>query len=423
MRALSVAEEQTEAGSKKPFWNILAVFAVSALFHVGVVLFVHLSSNGQPLYPDARRYEQQSMLMTFAWRYEYAHSPDQIAGSSFWGYSAAMALCRLLTGGGWLAAKTALSLFASTGALAAHGLATLSGCGRRRATAVGLIVGTSPSLLLWDAWGLKDGLITTLLLWCLFLLLRARFTLACLTALAGIQLCSYLRAAAAIFLATALLTRLRFRRGYLTGLVVTGVAALAFVIPRATTLIGLVSGLEIGAGNYIDFSGGYGSRNLLSNPQYIAHFLFGPFPWAFGPETATPGRWLYLGTTVWIASLVLIPVAVKKAWKDTEGAGRTMVLASAAYTATYLLSFGAEFYRQRSVTECMMMILIVLYVPLSPAAAAARVLMWLSVVAGLAVLQASYLTPTVWSKWLAGGVLCCMLLTALVRTPFTRLRR
>ncbi|MET8780516.1 hypothetical protein [Streptomyces sp. NPDC004589] len=434
MCAASVTRETVEveyrssenSGKNRLSWNAAAIFAVSAVFHVGVVLIVHQYSNGVHLYPDARRYDGQSTLMAFVWHAKGrtdVHGLERIAGSAFWGYPALMALCKVLTGGGWLAAKTVLSLISATGAVAAYALATTSGRGRKRATAVGLIVGTSPSLLLWDAWGLKDGLITSLLLWSLLLIVRTRFTIACLAGLAGIQLCTYLRAAAAVFIAAALIARIRLRRGYLVGLAVTATAVLVFIVPRAGVLFGLVDALEVGKGISFEFSGGYGSRNLLSNPQYISHFLFGPFPWAFGANTATPERWLYIGTVIWIVSLVLAPSAIKKAWGDTAGAGRTMVLASAAYAAVYLLGFGAEFYRQRSAVECMTMILIVLYSPLSPAVAVDRVLKWLAVVAGLAIMQSPYLAPTVWSKWLAFGAMCLMAFVAAVPDGFGLSRR
>lgn len=394
-------------------WDVFALFMLAALLHVGTVVIVHLYSGGQPLFPDARRYDSASTWMAMGWLNGNPPDTDELqrlAGSAFWGYPAVMALAKVVTGGGWLAAKVALSLLAATGAIAAYGLAIASRCGHKRAVMVGLIVGSSPTLLLWDAWGLKDGLITSFVLWSMFLLVRARFTPACLTTLVSIQACLYLRAAAAVFLAVALLTRLRFRRERFVGLFVITMVFAFIVVPRVTTLFGLVDGLEVGQGTSMGFTGGYGSKNLLDHPQYLLNFIFGPYPWAYGPGTAVPERWLYLGTTMWIAFLALAPTALKKAWTDTSGIGRTMILASSAYAVTYLSSFGAEFYRQRSLLECMMIILIVLYLPLSPAAAVSRLLVWLAVVAGLAVTQSSYLTPTAWSKGLA---VCLMGLVAL----------
>jgi hypothetical protein len=167
--------------------------------------------------------------------------------------------------------------------------------------------------------------------------------------------------------------------------------------------------------------GGYGSKNLLDHPQYLAIFLFGPFPWAFGPGTAGPERWLYLGTTIWIACLALAPASLRKAWADTVGTGRAAILASAAYAAAYLDTFGGAFYRQRSLLECMLIILVVLYVPFSPSAAMRRVRMWLGAVAGVAVLQSPDLTPTVWSKGLAVGAMGVGLFLAVRPSPAHRL--
>ncbi|MFK4226653.1 hypothetical protein [Streptomyces sp. NPDC019890] len=343
-------------------------------------------------------------MITAAWRGQSlweTHDISGLVGSAVWGYPAIMALCRLLTGGGWLAAKTVLALLAATGAVAAYGLALTSGRGRKRAAAAGLMVGASPSLLLWDAWGLKDGLVTSIVLWSLLVQTRARFSLACVSTMLSIYACLYLRPAAALFLGVALLARVRFRREYLVGSLVVAGAAASFVLPRLMTLLGLVESLEVHNGTSLGFSGGYGSQNLLNHPQYLVTLLLGPFPWEFGPETAVPERWLYLGTVIWIASLFLGPTALRRAWADTEGVGRAAVLGASAYAAAYIATFGGAFYRQRSLLECMLIILVVLYLPLSPAKAMMRIHVWLAVIAAVAVVHSPHLTPTMWSKWLA----------------------
>ncbi|WP_405603890.1 hypothetical protein OG741_33385 [Streptomyces sp. NBC_01410] len=386
----------------------LAVLAAAAVLHVGVVLVVHSQTNGDALFPDAQGYRSASDMIAAAWRSGSPWEPRNISGmvgSAVWGYPAVMALCRLLTGGGWLAAKTVLALLAATGAVAAYGLALTSGRGRKRAAAAGLMVGASPSLLLWDAWGLKDGLITSIVLWSLLVQTRARFSLACVSTLLSIYACLYLRPAAALFLGVALLARMRFRREYLTGSLVLVGAAAVFILPRLMTLFGLVDSLEVHDGTRLAFGGGYGSQNLLNHPQYLVTLLLGPFPWEFGPETAVPERWLYLGTVIWIASLFLGPTALRRAWADTTGVGRAAVLGASAYAAAYLAAFGGAFYRQRSLLECMLLILVVLYLPLSPAKAMMRIHVWLAAIAAVAVVHSPHLTPTAWSKYLAVCVL------------------
>ncbi|MBT2392546.1 hypothetical protein J7E87_24730 [Streptomyces sp. ISL-1] len=395
---------KSESPRPGSLWGALAVFAAAAVLHVGVVLVVHSQTNGDALFPDAQGYKSASDMIAVAWRNGSpleTRSLSGLVGSAVWGYPAIMALCRLLTGGGWLAAKTVLALFAATGAVAAYGLALMSGRGRKRAAAVGLMVGASPSLLLWDAWGLKDGLITSLVLWSLLVQTRARFSIACVSTLLSIHACLYLRPAAALFLGVALLARVRFRREYLAGsLIVVGAAAL-FILPRLTTLFGLVDSLEVRGGTRLGFTGGYGSENLLNHPQYLVTLLLGPFPWEFGPETAVPERWLYLGTIIWIASLSLAPTALRRAWADTSGVGRAAVLGMSAYAAAYIATFGGAFYRQRSLLECVLIILVVLYLPLSPARAMMRIHVWLAGIAAVAVVHNPHLTPTIWSKWLA----------------------
>ncbi|MFF3323431.1 hypothetical protein [Streptomyces sp. NPDC002889] len=395
----------------------MAVFTVAAVLHVGVVLVVHTQTNGYALFPDAQGYESTSARLAAAWRNEgpfETRNLSGLVGSSVWGYPVIMALGRVMTGGGWLAAKTVLALLAATGAVAAHGLALVSARGRKRALVVGLMVGASPSLLLWDAWGLKDGLIVALVLWALLVQTRARFSIACVSTMLGIYACLYLRPAAALFLALALLTRVRLRREYLAGsLIVVGAAAL-FILPRLMTLLGLVESLEVHDGIRLGFTGGYGSKNVLNHPQYLVALLLGPFPWAFGPETAVPGRWLYIGTVVWIACLALAPTVLRRAWADTHGVGRAAVLGSAAYAAAYIATFGGSFYRQRSLLECVLIILVVLYLPLSPAAAMMRIHVWLAFIAVVAVVHSPYLTPTIWSKLLAVGVIGLAVVLTLV---------
>ncbi|MFF4348674.1 hypothetical protein [Streptomyces sp. NPDC001530] len=386
----------------------LGIAAVAAVFHVATVLVVHVQTRGAAQFPDARGYDEASTQIAAAWAHGESFSMSllsRLSGSEMWGYQTVMALGKIMTGGDWLAAKVVLALMAATGAPAAHRLGVTAGCGNRRAAFAGLIVSVSPNLLLWDAWGLKDGLLTTLVLWTLLLQAKARFWLACAGSLLSIQACLYTRPAAALFLVVALLSRARLSRSHLTGWLIIGAAAAFFLLPRATTLFSLVGSLEVKEGVALDFSAGYGSRNLLRNPEQIFVCLFGPFPWSFGPNTAGPMRWLYLGTTIWIASLALAPAALRKGWADTTKLGRPLILASIAYTSTYIVTFGATFFRQRSLLECMLITLIALYLPLSPAAAMKRIHMWLAVVAGLAVVQSPNLTPTMWSKVLAVCVL------------------
>ncbi|MFC4606817.1 hypothetical protein ACFO9E_03090 [Streptomyces maoxianensis] len=395
---------------------------VAAVLHLCVVLVVHSQTNGYPLFPDARGYDSASNAIAAAWRSGSrleARDLHALAGSAVWGYPAIMALCRVMTGGGWLAAKTVLALFSATGAVAAYGLAIASGRGRKRAAVVGLMVGTSPSLLLWDAWGLKDGLIASLVLWSLLVQTRARFSVACVSTMLSVYVCLYMRPAAALFLAVALLSRVRCSRKYLAGsLIVVGAAAL-FVLPRLMLLLDLVDSLEVQDGTRLGFAGGYGSENLLDHPQYLVTLLLGPFPWEFGPETANPGRWLYLGTIIWIASLVLAPTALRRAWSDTTGVGRAAVVGAAAYTAVYLATFGGAFYRQRSLLECMLIILVVLYLPLAPARAMMRIHVWLALVAGVAVVHSPHLAPTMWGKLLAA----CVIILAVPLTFMCSLRQ
>jgi hypothetical protein len=407
-----------------PIGAMLGVFGVAVVFHLGVVLLVHSGAGDQAQFPDARGYGMKSSAIAELWRNGVWLGPSDLAalsGSALWAYPTIMAFCKVVTGGGWLEAKMLLAVLAATGAPSALGLAVASGRSRKRAVAVGLVVGTSPSLLLWDGWGLKEGLIVGLVLGILLLQTLLRFPLACLATLLGVQTCLYLRPPVALFLGVALLARVRFKPDHLVGLLGLAAAAAVVVLPRGMELFDQVGSLEIKEGTSLAFTAGYGSTSLLSHPEYLGVFLFDPFPWAFGPGTAVPGRWLYLGTAIWIASLALVPATLRRAWADTTGVGRPIILASAAYAATYFITFGAAFYRQRSLLECMVMVLVLLYLPLSPGAAASRVYVWLGVVGGLAVLQSPDLAPTKQTKAFA---LTAMLLVAaafLAPNPLRRL--
>jgi hypothetical protein len=412
-RALSPSRDKSAA--------VVLVFAAAVAFHLAAVVVVHWQTGGSPVFPDAREYDWSSSLIADAWR-DGVHltSRDLAAwsGSQLWGYPAAMAAGKLLTGGGWLAAKVVLAVAGASGAVAACALAHACGAGRGRAVAAGMSVAASPTLLLWDAWGLKDGLIVALALWTLLLQTKAPFWIAGLGTLAGVEACLYLRPAAAVFLAVALITRSRPRRGHLAGLLLAAGGFAAFVLPRLSALLSVVGSLAVQDGTPMRFGGGYGSRNLVEHPQYLVDILLGPFPWDFGPRSAGPERWLYPGTLLWIAALALAPGMVRRAWRDRSG--RAMLLACSGYAATYLATFGAAFYRQRSLLECMLIVLIIIYTPVSPLAALKRVQAWLGLVACFAALQSSDLTPATSDKALVALVAGSALLVAIAGPPRSR---
>ncbi|HEU5356196.1 MAG TPA: hypothetical protein VFU65_17115 [Actinocrinis sp.] len=397
------------------------VFAVAVTFHLAVVLVVHWRTGGSAVFPDAREYDWTSTLIADAWRNGAHLTTRDLAawsGSQLWGYPAVLAAGKLMTGGGWLAAKLALTVLCATGAVAACSLAHACGAGHRRAVVAGLSVAASPTLLLWDAWGLKDGLIAALVLWTLLVQARAPFWIAALGTLASVQACLYLRPATAVFLAVALVSRLRPRRAQMFGLLVAVGGFAAFVLPRLSALLHVVGSLAVQDGTPLRFSGGYGSHNLVEHPQYLVDILFGPFPWDFGSRSAGPERWLYPGTFLWIAALALAPGMARRAWRDRSG--RAILLASLAYAATYLGTFGAAFYRQRSLLECVLILLIIVYPPFGPAAALKRVQAWLGLVAGFAVLQSSDLTPTRSDKALVALVTVSAVLLAIASSPSSR---
>ncbi len=396
---------------------IIAVSIVAAAAHVSAAVIMHWQTNGSPMFPDARAYDWSSGVIAQAWHSGQHPGTQDLAawsGSQLWGYPALMALAKLLTSGGWLAAKLLLSLVAATGAVAAYALVKTIGAGARRALGAGLAVALSPTLLLWDAWGLKDGLIIALVLWTLLVQARTPLWLAGLATLLAIEACLYLRPATALFLSVALVARLRPRPTHLVGALIAAAGIAIVVLPRLTALFRLVGTLEVQDGTALAFNGGYGSHNLVQHPQYLIDFVFGPFPWDFGPASAGPERWLYPGTALWIASLALAPAALRRAWRDADGVGRPAVLACCAYAVAYLDTFGATFYRQRSLLECVLGLLIVAYFPLAPLAALKRVQSWLGLVACMAALQSAGLAPT----WTSKALFLCAVTVFLLLAAF-----
>ena len=416
------AAERTPSSSRGNAATSAFVFALAVTLHVAVVMVVHWRTSGSAVFPDAREYDWTSSLIADAWRNGVHLTARDLAawsGSQLWGYPAAMAAGKLVSGGGWLAAKLTLSVLCATGAVAAWLLAGSCGSGRERALAAGLSAAASPTLLLWDAWGLKDGLIAALVLWTLVIQTRAPFGIAALGTLASVQACLYLRPATAVFVAVALISRVQPRRGQLTGLLVAVGGFAAFVLPRLSALLRVVGSLAVQDGTPLRFSGGYGPHNLVEHPQYLVDILFGPFPWDFGSRSAGPERWLYPGTFLWIAALALAPGTARRAWRDRSG--RAMLLGCVAYAATYLDTFGAAFYRQRSLLECMLILLIIVYPPVAPAAALKRIQAWLGLVACFALLQSNDLTPTKSDKALVALVTGSAVLLAAASSPLGRL--
>lgn len=92
-----------------------------------------------------------------------------------------------------------------------------------------------------------------------------------------------------------------------------------------------------------------------------------------GRETSPPGRDRNSGHIRRIVSLALAPAALARAWRDPSGVSRSAVLACCACALAYLNAFGATFYEQRALLECMLGLLIVAYLPLTPIAALKRI--------------------------------------------------
>ena len=389
----------------------LGIFCLAALLRLFVVWLVHDSTQGQPLFPDAQGYDAASATIADGIRSGGIPSPHDLAGivgSQVWGYPAVMALAKVMSSGGWLSAKLLLALIGASSAPAAYLLAHASGTTSRRALSVGLLIAASPSLILFDAWGLKDALVVSILLWSLLVIVKARFWVACIATLISVQTLLYVRPIAALFVLAALLVRVRVRSRYFAGGVLLAVGCAYVVLPRIAALADLSRSLRIDSSTGFGFTGGPEATNLLTHPQYIATFLFGPYPWAYGPGTQGPQRWLYLGTTVWIAILVLAPASIRAAWRDSRGMGRPLIAGSVTYGLLYLVSFGGAFYRQRSILETTLLLLVVVYMPASRAAIASRLSMWLAFVAALALLQSNDLSPTLTSKVIILAVLVAL---------------
>jgi len=375
-----------------------------------VVIFVHLNTNGHPLAPDAWGYQEKSNFIAAAWAGGHPLSPAELAaltGTQQWGFNWTMAVARQVGGGSWLAAKLVIGLIAASAGPAAYLLVKSYSPDSRRAIIAGLGIAASPSLLYWDASGLKDGLIVAIVLWIVVVQVRTPPLIAVIVSLAGMQALLYVRPPAALFVLAGLAALFLHRRAALLipAAAVAAIGATILIAPRAHTLLQLSGSLMIDPTTPLSWGGGTESTSLLLHPQHLGWFFFGPFPWSYGEGTDVPDRWLYIGTTIWIATLALVLPSIKVAWRDTTGPGRALVLAVSAYLLVYLGAFGGGFYRQRSLIEAAVLILVVCYCPLSPRVALDRVLMWLAVVAAFAMLQSPDLTPSLNDKAIAGLLL------------------
>lgn len=382
------------------------LFAIATAGHVAAVLLVHLFSGGEPLFPDAMGYDARSSHIRDLWAdgvWLSARDLASIVGSEIWGYPALMAAAKLLTNGTWLTAKVVLSVLSASAAPAAYLLADSAEIRRSRAVLSGLAVGLSPNLLFWDAWGLRDSLLVALVLWTMVAQARFRLLPATMVTLVAVQLALYLRPTVAVFLVVALFSRVRLRPTYLLGVSISVAAAVVFLLPRTIALVDLIDTVRLESGP-LAFRGGEESTNVVSRPEHLATFLFGPFPWSFDPESSGPDRWQYIGTIVWIASLAFAPAAIRGAWRD-RAVGRPIVLASMAYATIYFASFGGAFYRQRSLLQCVLMVLVLAYVPLRASVMARRATIWFGFVGLIALFQAEPLLPSRTAKVAAAGVI------------------
>lgn len=384
----------------------LGVFIIAVVGHVLVVVFVHLFTSGRPLFPDALGYELSSNTIARLWSAgQWLDTSDlaSIVGSEIWGYPAMMAGARFLTGGGWLGAKVILALVSASAAPAAYGLALTAKVSQRRAVVVGIAVGLSPNLLLWDAWGLRDSLLVSLVLWVLLVQVRGHFWIAVGVTLLAVQVALYLRPTVAVFIAAALLARLRLRARHLVVGGVGLVIGLLFLLPRTNVLVDLIDTVQIESSR-LTFTGGE-STNIIQHPQYLGRFFFGPFPWAFDEASSGPDRWQYIGTVIWIGCLAFLPTVCVRAWKDTDGIGRSMLVGGVAYGSIYLAAFGSAFYRQRSLLQCLLLILVLVFVPVESVVALKKLTIWLGAVALVPVFHGTSLLPSMSAKAAAAAII------------------
>lgn len=379
---------------------LVRLFAVSALVQVAVTWFVHSYVN-KPIFPDAETYDQYGRTIALGIDRGMIAMSELVkaTGSRSWGVHAFFGYIYYLFGADWLYAKLGLALVAASAPVAVYVLARRILSSRTAIRFAVIATLLFPTSFFWSAMGLKDAAVAALALDILAIQASVRDPWG---------MCIGLGAAAALLpvrpaTAGALVLAIIFSRGARDGrrnralrIAAGAVVLAAVVLPTGQRLAGgtllfpssAEVGFAIGNEGRIELSGGLPSQVFRAvQPIHIFRGLMSPRPWAIDEETASPYRWMYPGTAIWI---ILLPAAILGAVLATRrglGASRALVLFAALYGLAYYVTFTDGFARQRTQVELIGLLFAALAFSDRSRLALGLTSAWVCVVAWAAVLE------------------------------------
>jgi hypothetical protein len=343
------------------------IFALSALYQTVVILIVAQYVD-RPFFPDAQLYDRYGRVISRAWHQSFhvfgANGLEHLSGTRAWGPHAFFGAVYYVFGESWLTACLALGVVAASGPVAIYVIASKILPSRRALYWTVAIVALYPTAVFWSAAGLKDGAVAALAFDVLALQLSLRAPWGTVAGVAGAAAFLTVRPV----LAGSLLLAFLFSRGTQEGRFAKWLR-----VGAALAVIGLTvlpTGQRLAGGTAV-FSGSPGaSRYVVGNegqvqieggivaqiasavsPDHLIQGLLSPRPWDFTSETASPYRWMYPGTALWILMLPAVCIGVALGLRSGVGPGRTLLIFVLVYAGAYYITFSTGFARQRTPLE------------------------------------------------------------------------
>ncbi len=338
--------------------RLVAVLAVQAL-------------HGNFLFLDDQGYDQIGWSLAQAWSSHTFPSPASYAyaGTLSYLYYLLVAAVYFVFGHYWLLVKVVAALLSALSVPAAAAVGNALD-GRRLAVRAGWLTALYPTAVFWGATGLKDGLLTALLLAMAAIALRP-LTMRRLAAATAVIAVSFLTrpvmgivCLAMLVIPAAQLVRGRLqdegpsaRGGARIAVRFVGLPVLALVsVFLAARYVHLLKSTLAGD---TALSLGSGPVTVSFSPSVVdgLRSLLGPFPWSFGPATETVYRSLYPGTVLWILMLPAVALGCWELVRRGSWAAKGVVVSALAYLYLYAAVFQNEgFFRQRYTVEILLLV-------------------------------------------------------------------
>lgn len=376
---------------------LVRLFLLALAVQVVAIVLSHVAGLREPFFKDAVRLDE--VAREVAQRGDVIPPPSVVRLASHtqsYGPYYLLSLVYSVVGQSWLWARLVLGAGAALAAPAVYALLR-DATGDRRAAQWGFwVTALWPPTLLWTASGVKDGVVTGVLLVVLAATNRLGGTVTGIAVgVVGSGLLLLFRpfagaAAFAAVVAVVLLqprqprSRSRTRTRYL---VAFGGVALFLALPASRTLVDKASLSDEDARSGV-LAGSLSDKVALAvEPGAVIHGAATPAPWLWDEESVSPLRWIYPSTAVWILSLPLVGAGAWWAVRQRSRPGLLLATAMGVYLAAYQVLFAGDFARQRSAVEPLGMTLAILAVVRWPRQAAFTTAAWAAVVCSVALAQ------------------------------------